>query len=176
MDPSGSYVWVGGANYLYEVSLSTFTVVASYPVNGSITSMAASNAQNELVYTLVQNCCSGSSTYVANEVSLTNMAGVGSHAQASAAAYAPYTMNGTLPSAAAQPSATAVSAQFSNGMGASATPTGFVIYDLVSHQQLMTGTTPTPVRGIAADPSSMFAYFTVPDSNEYISVPLESAQ
>jgi hypothetical protein len=38
----------------------------------------------------------------------------------------------------------------------------------------MIGTTPTPVRGIASDPKGMFAYFTLPDSNEYISVPLES--
>ncbi len=174
MDPSGSYVWVGGTNNLYKVSLSPFAIAASYPVNGSITSMAASNAQNELVYTLVQNCCSASSTYVANEVSLSSMATMGSHGQASAAAYAPYTMNGTLPSAATIPTATAVSAQFSNGMAASATPTGFVIYDLEGHQQLMTGTTQTPVRGIAADPNSRFAYFTLPDSNEYIAVPLES--
>ena len=67
-----------------------------------------------------------------------------------------------------------MSARFSNGMGASSTPTGFVIYDLISHQQIMTGTTPTPVR-IASDPDSMFAYFTLPDSNEYIAVPLEYA-
>lgn len=172
MDPSGNDVWVGGTNYLYEVSLSTFTVVASYSVSGSITSMAASDAQNELVYTLVQNCCSQSSTYVADEVSLSNMAGLGSHAQTSAAAYEPYTMNGTLPSAAAQPSATAVSAKFGNGLAASATSTGFVIYDVVSHKTIMTGSTPTPVRGIAADMDSLVAYFTLPDSNEYITVPL----
>jgi hypothetical protein len=59
-------------------------------------------------------------------------------------------------------------------MAASATPTGFVVYDLEGHTTLMTGATPTPVRGIAADPNCMFAYFTVPDSNEYIAVPLES--
>lgn len=175
MDPSGSYVWVGGTNNLYKVSLSSFAVVATVPVNGSVTSLAASNAQNELVYTLVENCCTSSSTYVANELQLSNLSKPGAYAQADASPFAPYTMNGTLPSAAALPQATTVvSARFSNGMGASATPTGFVIYDLVSHQQIMAGTTPTPVRGIASDPDSMFAYFTLPDSNEYISVPLES--
>jgi len=175
MDPSGSYVWVGGANYLYKVSLSTFTVTGSHPVSGQVTSLAASNAQNELVYTLVQNCCSASSQYSANELSLSTMTSPGAYASGSASAYAPYTMNGTLPSAATLPQATVVSAQFSNGMAASATPTGFVIYDVEGHQQIMTGTTPTPVRGIAADPNCMFAYFTLPDSNEYIAVPLESA-
>jgi hypothetical protein len=176
MDPSGSYVWVGGSNYLYKISLSTFAVVTSVAVSGSVTSLAASNVQNELVYTLVQNCCSSSSTYAANELLLSNLSTPGTYAHASAAPYAPYTMNGDIPSAAVLPQVTnVVSARFSNGMGASSTPTGFVIYDLVSHQQLMTGNTPTPVRGIASDPDAMFAYFTLPDSNEYISVPLESA-
>jgi YVTN family beta-propeller protein len=175
MDPSGSYVWVGGTNYLDQVSLSSFAVVDSVPVSGTVTSLAASNAQNELVYTLVQNCCSASSTYAANELLLSNLSTPGTYAHAAATPYASYTMNGTLPSAAALPQATSVvSARFSNGMAASATPTGFVIYDVVSHQQLMTGNTPTPVRGIASDPDSMYAYFTLPDSNEYIVVPLES--
>ena len=172
MDPGGNYVWVGGTNYLYKVSLGTFAIVASYPVSGSVTSLAASNAQNELVYTLVQNCCTPSSTYAVNEVALFNMSTKGNYAAATASPFAPYTMNGTLPSAAVLPQATTVSAQFGNGMAASSTPTGFVIYDLVSHHQIMTGTTPTPVRGIAADPASLYAYFTVPDSNEYIVVPL----
>ena len=165
-------MWVGGTNYLYKVSLGTFAIVASYPVSGSVTSLAASNAQNELVYTLVQNCCTPSSTYAVNEVALSNMSTKGNYAAATASPFAPYTMNGTLPSAAVLPQATTVSAQFGNGMAASSTPTGFVIYDLVSHHQIMTGTTPTPVRGIAADPASLYAYFTVPDSNEYIVVPL----
>lgn len=172
LDPSGNYVWVGGNNSLYKVSLSTFTVVASFPVSGSITSLAASNTQNELVYTLVQNCCSGSSAYVANEVNLSNMAVTGTHAQTTASPYAAYTMNGTLPTPPAEPAATTVSAQFGNAFAASSTPTGFVIYELVNHQQIMTGTTPTPVRGIASNPSNTTAYFTVPDSNELISVPL----
>ncbi|MBI1739297.1 MAG: hypothetical protein HYR57_00195 [Candidatus Koribacter versatilis] len=172
MDPGGSYVWVGGTNNLYKVSLSTFAVVGTYPVSGTVTSLAASNAQNELVYTLVQNCCSGSSTYSANELKLANMSQPGVYSQMSASAYAPYTMNGTLPSAASLPQATVVSKQFGNGMAASSTPTGFVVYDLVSHQQIMSGTTPTPVRGIASDPLNTTVYFTVPDSNQYIVVPL----
>ena len=175
MDPSGSYVWVGGTNYLYKISLSTFTVVSNYAVSGSVTSLAASNARNELVYTLVENCCTSSSSYAANELLLSNLSKPGSYAQATASPYAAYTMNGTLPTAAALPQATnIVSTRFSNGMGASSTPTGFVVYDLVTHETLMNGTTPTPVRGIASDPDAMYAYFTLPDSNEYITVPLES--
>jgi len=174
MDPSGSYVWVGGANAIYEVSLSTFTVAATASVSGNVTSLAASNMQNELVYTLVENCCDASSTYAASELLTSNLSQPGSYAQQTASPFAQYTMEGTLPTAAALPQATTVvGARFSNGMAASSTPTGFVIYDLVSHMQIMTGTTPTPVRGIASDPDAMYAYFTLPDSNEYISVPLE---
>jgi hypothetical protein len=172
VDPSGSYVWVGGANNLYKVSLSNFTVAGTIVVSGSVTSMAASNAQNELVYTLVQNCCSSSSDYIANELKLSTLTNPGAYAHATAAAYAPYTMNGTLPSAATVPTATAVSVQFGNGVAASSTPTGFVVYDVVSHQQLMAGTTPTPVRGIASDPLNTVVYLTLPDSNEYIAVPM----
>jgi YVTN family beta-propeller protein len=176
MDPSGSYVWVGGTNNIYKVNLSTFAVAVSVPVSGIVTSLAMSNAQNELVYTVVQGCCTGSSTYAANELLVSNLSQPGTYAHATASPYAAYTMNGTLPTAAVLPQATnVVSTKFSNGMGASSTPTGFVIYDLIGHQQIMTGTTPTPVRGIASDPDCMFAYFTLPDSNEYIAVPLESA-
>ena len=172
LDPGGSYVWVGGTNNLYKVSLTNFSLAGTVAVTGSITSMAASNAQNELVYTLVQNCCSSSSSYVANELKLSTLTNSGSYATTTAAAYAPYTMNGTLPSAATVPTATAVSAQFGNGIAASSTPTGFVVYDVVTHQQLMAGTTPTPVRGIASDPSNTVVYITIPDSNEYITVPM----
>jgi YVTN family beta-propeller protein len=124
MDPSGSYVWVGVSNYLYKVSVSTLAVAASYPVSGQVTSLAASSAQNELVYTLVEGCCSSSSAYSANEVAISTLTSKGTYNAASASPYADYTMGGTLPSAATLPQATVVSAQFSNGIGASATPTG----------------------------------------------------
>jgi len=69
------------------------------------------------------------------------------------------------------PTAMAVSSQFGNGIAASSTPTGFVIYDDVSHQQLMSGTTYTPVCGIASDAANAVVIFTLP---EYISVPMPS--
>jgi len=175
MDPSGNYVWVGGSNYLYEVSLSSFAVVGSYAVNGSVTSLAASNAQNKLAYTLVQNCCTTSSTYSANEVAISSLSTTTAFSRTSASPYAQYTMNGTLPSAAVVPQATTVSSQFGNGLAASSTPSGFVVYDIVSNQPLMSGNTPTPVRGIASDPQNQIVYFTLPDSNEYLAVPLPYA-
>ena len=172
IDPGGSAIWVGGNGYLKKVDLTTFSVTATQTVSGSVTSLAASNAQNELVYTLVQNCCTVASTYATKELLLSNMTTTGTYASSTASNYATYSMNGTLPLAATLPQATTISAKFSNGLGASATPTGFVIYDLVNHNQIMSGTTPTPVRGISSNPSNTMAYFSVPDSNEYITVPL----
>ncbi|HEY6250938.1 MAG TPA: YncE family protein [Candidatus Angelobacter sp.] len=172
MDPGGSAVWVGGAGYLEKVDLTSFTVVSSVSVNGSVSSLAASNQQNELVYTLVHGCCSGSSNAAVTEYSLSSSSSKGTYASMSASAYAAYTMNGTLPTPSAIPGATQVSVQWGNGLAASATPTGFVIYDLVSHQQLMATSTATPVRGIASDPNNTVVYFTTPDSNKYITVPL----
>jgi YVTN family beta-propeller protein len=125
MDPSGSDVWVGGTNYIYEVSLNTFAVVNSVPVVGSVTSLAASNAQGELVYTLVNGCCTSSSTYAADELLLSNLSTPGSYANATASPFAPYTMGGTLPSAAVLPQATnVVSARFSKGDGRILNPNG----------------------------------------------------
>jgi DNA-binding beta-propeller fold protein YncE len=172
MDPSGSAVWVGGANYLKKVDTGTFAVTATVPVVGAVTSIAASKGQNELAYTLVNGCCSGASSYAANEMRVSDFSNQGNHASSTASPYAAYTMNGTLPTPAVIPSATQVSAQFGNAFAASATPTGFVIYELVGHQVIMTGTTATPVRGIASDPNNWVAYFAVPDSNQLISVPL----
>jgi hypothetical protein len=41
---------------------------------------------------------------------------------------------------------------------ASSTPTGFIIYDAVSHNHIMTGSTPMCARDTAADPLLSIAY------------------
>ena len=65
-----------------------------------------------------------------------------------------------------------MSVQWGNGMGACATPTGFVVYDVASNHQVMSGTTPTPVRGIASNTSNTMMYLTLPDSDMVLTVPL----
>jgi len=172
IDPSGSSLWVGGAGYLKKVDLGTFGIISTQVVSGAVTSLAASTQLNELAYTTVSGCCSTGSNYAAAELQLASMSALAPHAVSAASPYAAYTMNGTLPSPAVIPGATQVSAQFGNSFAASATPTGFVIYELVNHQEIMSGTTATPVRGIASDPNNWVAYFAVPDSNQLITVPL----
>jgi len=173
MDPTGAALWVGGAGYLKKVDLTSFAVTSTIPVSGNVTSLAASNQQNELLYTTVSpTCCSGASNYTASDLSLANLTVQGNYGAGSAATYASYSMNNTLPNPGVIPGASLVSAQWSNGLGASATPTGFVIYDLIGHKEVMRGTTATPVRGIGIDPNNWVAYFSVPDSNQLVTVPL----
>ena len=173
MDPGGSAVWVGGSGYLKKVDLTSFSVVNTVSVNGTVTSVAASNQQNALVYSLVSNpCCSGGSTYSSNELQLGNLTGSGTYAYSSAIAYSESTTGQTLPNPSVSSQGCAVSAQWGNGMGACATATGFVIYDVVSNTQVMSGTTPTPLRGIGSDPNNSVVLLTMPDSNLYLTVPL----
>ena len=173
MDPAGSAVWVGGGGYLRKVDLSSFSVVYTASVSGTVTSLAASNQQNRLVYSLVTTpCCEGGSTYAAGQLQLSNLTETGNYGNSSANAYAISGTGQSLPNASVSPQGCAVSAQFGNGMGACATATGFVVYDIVANQEVMRGTTPTPVRGIAGDPDNKFMYLTLPDSNQYITVPL----
>ena len=54
----------------------------------------------------------------------------------------------------------------------SATPTGFEVTDLNTHQVLMQVSTPAPVTGIAVDTNLHIAYVTIPDANELLTVPL----
>lgn len=183
IDPAGIAVWVGGQGYLSKVDLSSFTVISSVAVNGAVTSLAASTKQNELVFSVIGNTSASSSqtysagnastsTYSVTELSLSTMTATGSYNPASSGSYATYSMNGTLPNPAANPGATQISQQWNNGMGISATPTGFVIYDLTNHAEIMRGTTSTPIRGIASDPKNWFVYLTLPDSNDLITIPL----
>jgi YVTN family beta-propeller protein len=173
VDPSGSAVWVGGSGYLKEVALSSFSVSNTVSVSGTVTSVAPSNGQNALVYSLVTNpCCSGGSTYTANELQLSNLSGSGTYGNSSAYAYSQSVIGQSLPNTSVSPEGCAVSVKWGNGMGACATATGFVVYDIVSNQQIMSGTTPTPVRGIASNTSNTTMYLTLPDSNLILTVPL----
>jgi YVTN family beta-propeller protein len=183
MDPGGTALWIGGQGYAAKIDLSSFAIISNIAVNGAVTSLASSVQLNELVGSVVGNTNASStapyspdiastSNYVIAELNLNTMAVAGSYAPASASSYASYSMNGTLPNAAAIPGAAQISQQWNNGMGISATPAGFVVYDLTNHAEIMRGTTPTPIRGIASDPNNWVVYLTLPDSNDLITIPL----
>src|SRR5437879_59241 len=107
MDPGGSAVWVGGSGYLKKVDLGTFAVTVTSSISGTVTSLAASAAQNELVYTSVSSgCCSSGSQYVTHDAQISTLASSGSYGTTSATPYAAYTMGGSLPSPSLNPGAT----------------------------------------------------------------------
>ncbi len=171
LDPSGNYLWVAGLNYISEVSLSSFTIVSTSPMNGQVTALGISGGQNEWVYTTVSTDLSAFRSQDA--VITTGSPVVHSEAQISTAGTF-YTLGGggsSTPPPYLKAGAV-VSKSYSNGIAVTSSPTGFVVLDLVAHKQIMQGTTPTPVRSIATDPAEGVAYLTAPESNSLITVPL----
>jgi hypothetical protein len=64
-----------------------------------------------------------------------------------------------------------VSADNNNRYAVTSTPTGFALLDLQTSSTMLTGTTPSAVRGVAIDPLAQMIYLTAPESNSFISVP-----
>jgi hypothetical protein len=69
-----------------------------------------------------------------------------------------------------------VSAPYGNRFAVTGTPTGFVVIDLQTRTQVLPGTTPSAVRGIATDPKNGVIYATGPDSNSLITLPFPPLQ
>jgi YVTN family beta-propeller protein len=177
VDPSGTALWVGGLNYILKLDLGTFTVGQSFSVSGQVTSLAVSAGQNSLVYTTIATS-GGSTTFQAQQASLSSGAVQRAYAQQTISSSSPYaqiiTTGGPAPGAPGwlMPSGALVSSNYGNSAVVVGTPTGFAVIDLIRQMDLLDGTTPTPVRGIATVPTQGIAYLTAPDSNSVISVPL----
>jgi len=181
MDPSGSAFWVGGQGWMSKIDAASLAVVATQSVNGTITSMAASNGQNTLIYTAMTNASAPDSTYAqaisypssnysVREVRLSDFSTIAERGAGSASSYQYYSVWSPSPSQLA--GGTQVSVNYGNGISISATPGGFLVLDATGGQEIMRGTTPTPVRGIAGDIRESVAFITVPDSNMLLIVPL----
>lgn len=167
LDPSGTSLWVGGDDYVSNISLSNYSVTSTNSVSGQVTSLSVSHAQNQLVYTTVSDDLStyeagGSTTSGSSTTTRMAMSTANTSYRGSWIAVVPPYFKAT----------TAVSATNNNGIAVQSTPTGFQVVDIPDNVILMTGTTPTPVRGIAIDPSQVTAYATLPESNEVITVNL----
>jgi DNA-binding beta-propeller fold protein YncE len=64
-----------------------------------------------------------------------------------------------------------VSADANNRYAVTSTPTGFALLDLQTQSTMLTGTTPSAVRGLAMDPLGQMIYLTAAESNSFITVP-----
>jgi YVTN family beta-propeller protein len=184
MDPSGTALWVGGLNYIEEISLSTYLPIKNFPVSGQVTSLAISQGENAIVYSAIS---SGGTLYQAANANLSSGATVVTYAQLSISstdyttAYALSTNSFLAPSLGSLPpylisTGALVSASYGNRYVVMGTPTGFQLLDLETNTVMFSSATRGPVRGIATDPAAQMAYLTIPDSNTVISVPLPPAQ
>jgi YVTN family beta-propeller protein len=189
-DPSGTALWVGGQGYMSEVDLSTLAILRTISTSGLVTSMAVSASRNEIVSTVIGNLSTRTtssggtvadvittqSTIGIRETSLASNATVASYSTGSTAnALLAANQNPSLPSTLLG-SSTVVSKNYGNGLAISATPGGFVVIDLTTHTQFLSGTTSSPVRAIATDPTQGVVYMTAPDSNSLITVDLPKVQ
>jgi len=173
LDPSGASLWVGGLNYISNVNLSSFTITSTTSVSGQVTALGISAAQNSWVFTSIS---SDLSTFQAQDVSISSPGTIHSDAVASTSG-TDFVGTGTSSTPPAYlKSSVVVSSNDGNGIAITSSPDGFVVLDLVAHTQIMQGTTSSPVRGIAADPTQRLAYLTAPASNSLITVPLPVAQ
>jgi len=172
LDPGGTAIWVGGYNYISKIDLSSLSALSTFSVGGQVTSLAVSAGQNSLVYTVLSG-----STFSVRQAAIATGAVYGTYAQYTIPSTSYYLAQSTTSGGSTTPpgwllsSAALVSAPYGNRYAAVGTPTGFAVIDLQSQTQLLQGSTPTAVRGIATDPQCGMIYATVPDSNTFLSIP-----
>lgn len=175
LDNQGN-LWVGEANSIVEIALSSASVVNTVAMPGPVTSLAYSDAQGELISTVEQdngniqadvfpraNLASSSST---PSPLISNSAGYSADYVASASHL------GNIPNPQALATGTLVSNDSQNSLTVSATSTGFIVTDLTLQEVVMQGSTTGPVTSIAVDPMNQVAYLTVPSQNLVITLPL----
>jgi YVTN family beta-propeller protein len=175
LDPGGTTFWIGGLNFIKQVDMSSFAVITSYAVDGQVTSLAISNAQNAFVYTAINS----SNTFLAQHSNLTNGASAHTDYSVQVAATSPLLQKGAASTGLpgwVMVNGPLISTNYNNRYIVEGTPTGFLIYDLQSNTQLMQVTTTGTVRGIATDPSQGTVLVTTPSSNSLYTIPLPPLQ
>jgi len=181
MDPGGTALWVAGQGYISKLDLNSLSAIQSFSVSGQVTSVAVSAGQSTLVYTTVATS-GGSTTFQAQQASISSGIVQGTYAQYSMSSSSYYaqaiTVGGPAPGTPGwlMPGGALVSSTYGNGAAVIGTPTGFVVLDLVAKNEILEGSTPSAVRGIATDPFQGIIYLTAPDSNSLITVPLPPPQ
>lgn len=174
LDSSGDPV-VGGNGYVVTLNPSSLTPISTQSVSGVVTAVAFSAGEGKTLTALAtgqQGGPSGQMKIVGTNVSNNSQAfstgpistsGFGNSGISSSLAYPNETASGIL-----------VSPIVNGGFAATATPTGFVITDVDTGATVLSANTPSAVRGMAIDPTAGYFYFTMPDLNEVITVPIPS--
>jgi DNA-binding beta-propeller fold protein YncE len=193
---SGGNLWVGGQGYLETVSITNWKVGTTFAVNGTVTGMSYDTGSGNMVASLMQNGAASAPSKVitgttgtteADAIAYSKVVGVSysttsliSVANGSASSTsevsdtAPY-VSSSLASSLAFPAQNAFTPPIyssSNGdLVASANGTSFTVSAISTGNVLISGTTPFPIRGVKL--TSTMLYFTMPDSNSLVTLPIQ---
>jgi YVTN family beta-propeller protein len=196
---AGGNLWVGGQGSVDKVSVANWTVTSTTPVDGTLNQMAYSPRENAMVQIHLQNgtvsspsngktltnkisYASANSSYsTVNIMSAAN--GVSSGPTIAAVSTASY-LQSPISQLLAFPAQTAFVPPILSTSGltmpaltstagdvvAVVNGNSFTLTYLPSGDQLVSGTLPYPIRGVAVGPSAV--YFTMPESNSVVTLPI----
>lgn len=182
---SSGVLWVGGAGFLTEINTSNMTVTATESTGGkTIIGLGYSDAEGQLAATTVD----ASGNVYADLVNPATVTAGGSYQPTASTLVStvPQHLNTRTNSEVRSFTATLASSPVLNldQPGAppmvvqdgwavvTVTPTGFTISNIENGSVLVSETTPSPVTGVAVDPTLSAAYLVMPDSNTLLTVPL----
>jgi hypothetical protein len=187
---SNGNLWVGGQGNLQLINRTNWSIWTTFPIDGTITGMSYDMAQGAFVSTVLQNgtassrsdgqtmsraiAFSGSGGVSYSTRSLVNVATGNSTMSSIAADSAPYALS-SLASNLAHPAQTAfnppIYTSSSGDVVATANGTSFTVSVLATGKVLISGTLPHPIRGVALTPTML--YFTMPESNSLVTLPMQ---
>jgi len=186
---SAGNLWVGGQGAVSEVNIGSWSISSTFPVDGTINGMSYDATSNVLVQTILQNgsvtAPSGGGTLTAqvhysvfgsSSYSTQNVLNVATGSSTTSQTFADNASYGTssIASYLAFPAQTAVVppvyTSTSGDLTATVTGTSFTVSVVGTGQILIQGQLPYPARGVAI--SSSMVYFTMPDSNSLVSLPV----
>lgn len=189
-DSSGN-LWVGGQGFLQKVNLASWSAGSAISVDGTINSMNYDASTNSMVSTILQNGTinlpshgrthanaieySTSSTPSSYATSMVVNVNTGSTTTSSMFADSASYTQSSVASYLAFPSQTSATppiyAASTGNLTATATGSSFTVSVISTGKVLVAGTLPYPIRGIALSPTMI--YFTMPESNSLVSLPIQ---
>lgn len=186
-------LWVGGQGYLQSINTRTWTISNTIAIDGTATGLSYDKSQGVFVVPLLKNgsAASPSSGITMNSaIAFSQLSGAsysttsivnsatGSSATSSIASDADPYEQSSLVTRLAYPGQTAFNPPiYTSGDGdlfAVANGNTFTVSTLSTGKVLLTGTLQYPIRGVYLTPTKL--YFTMPESNSLITLPIQLPQ
>lgn len=187
---SAGKLWAGGQGYMKQIDTASWSVVATVPIDGTVTGMSFDVQQGVMIQTLLQNgtvTARSNGTTLAQAIafsnatptsySTTSLFNTTSHTMTTSSVIAsdtrPYTASSLASNLAFAGQSAFVPPVYSASNGdltATANGTSFTLTVISTGDVLVRGTVPYPIRGVAL--TSDMLYLTMPDSNSLITLPI----